>query len=288
MEPIEPQETNTPRPSEVFMVIIAGFFFSLIPQFFFFSLFVEDIENLAMDSFTIKVSLLIGEISLIVVPIYYLWRRNISVVSMFRLNPIPGNVVLVSIVLGFAMTILSDQLDRLFQYILPMPDEWANEIGKMMQANSALELLVIVLSAIVFAALVEEALFRGFLQVSMEEHINVTQAVIYASIAWAFIHVNPYLMVQIFILGFALGYLAWRTDSIYPAVICHGVNNGLAVLTYNVDLEDSFGFYEWGDHVSPLVLVPAGFLLYKGFQYLDEYYRSLTPVPSSNNSSSDD
>ena len=50
-------------------------------------------------------------------------------------------MVLVSIVLGFAMTILSDQLDRLFQYILPMPDEWANEIGKMMQANSALELL---------------------------------------------------------------------------------------------------------------------------------------------------
>ena len=282
----EQQEPITPKPSEAVLVIIASFFFSLIPQFFFFSMF-TDLENLTLDSLTIKVSLLIGELSLIIVPIYFLRKRNLSITEMFRLKKIPKNVVIVSVLLGFSLTILSDEADRLFQLILPMPDDWANEIAKMMRVNSALELLIIVLSAVVFAAVVEEAIFRGFLQISMEEHINVTQAVIYASIAWAFVHANPYLMVQIFLFGFILGYLAWRTGSIYPAVICHGINNAIAVFFYNVDMKESFSLYEWGGHVSPLVLLPAGFIVYKGVQYLDQYYRSLAPLSSNNNSSED-
>jgi len=271
----------TPAPFEAVVVILSAFFFSfLIPSLLIF-VFPGEKEG-TFSPLGIKIALALGELCLGMVPLLYLWKRGLSLRDIFRWRRTPPKILWLSVPLGLGLTILLDEIDRLIQQFIPMPEEWMTEMVNIMKVTSGLELLLVILSAVVLASVMEEAVFRGFLQKSMEEHINVTQAVIYTSLGWAIIHLNPYIAAQIFLFGFVLGYLAWRANSIFPAIICHAINNGVALLYFNIDFSKELPYYEWKGHVSPLLLLLSAVVVFAAVQYLDRYYRSLTP-PDSNN-----
>jgi membrane protease YdiL (CAAX protease family) len=277
---LEPEKITTPTPFQALMIILAGFFFSIIPQLFVVILFPGPEEG-TFDPLGLKISLVVGELCLAAVPFIYLKKQNLSLSEIIRWKKVPSNILWVSIPIGLGLAIVIDEIDRLLQMFIPMPEEWISEMANTMKINSSLDFILVVVSAIILAALVEEAIFRGFLQKTIEEHINVTQAVIYASLAWAIIHMNPYIAVQIFLFGFFLGYITWRVESIIPAVICHAINNALALIYFNTNMSEQFPFYEWHGHVSPILLLVAGLIAFKGIQYIDQYYRT----SSLNNSS---
>ena len=85
---------------------------------------------------------------------------------------------------------------------------------------------------------------------------------------FAVIHMNPGWIIQIYLLGIILGYLAWRTGSIFPGLILHALNNGLALglQNYQGSIEN---IYTWKNHVSPLFLLVAIFLFFKGFKAIN-------------------
>ena len=50
-----------------------------------------------------------------------------------------------------------------------------------------------------------------------------------------------------------MGYMAWVTNSIFPSMILHGINNGIAFSFAN--WRPFFdGWYDWNGHVSPIIL----------------------------------
>ncbi len=104
--------------------------------------------------------------------------------------------------------------------------------------------VLLLFGVVIIAAVSEEMIFRGFLQISLEKKGDINRAVILSSITWTLIHVNPYWAIQIFITGVILGFLAWRTDSAYPSMIVHAANNFLSLLFINMDIEADFpGIY---------------------------------------------
>jgi membrane protease YdiL (CAAX protease family) len=265
------QEKITPTPFQALMIILAGFFFSIIPQLFVVILFPGPEEG-TFDPLGLKVSLIVGELCLAVVPFIYFRKQNLSLPETIRWKKVPSNVIWVSIPTGLGLAIVIDEIDRLLQMLIPMPEEWTTDMANTMKITSSLDFVLLILSAVILAAVVEEAIFRGFLQQTIEKHINVTQAVIYASLAWAIIHMNPYIAVQIFLFGFFLGYITWRAESIIPAVICHAINNTMALIYFNINIPEQLSFYEWHGHVSPIVLLAGGLFAFKGIQYIDRYY----------------
>ena len=128
--------------------------------------------------------------------------------------------------------------------------------------------LLVIAGAVVLAPVVEEAVFRGFFQGQLEiGYRDATKAVLFSSLLFMLLHFNPWWGMQIYIFGMVLGYLAWRTGSIWPSVTVHGVNNGLALMIANADA----GSPEWyltGKHVAPGWLLVAAFLVYGGFRLL--------------------
>ncbi len=278
---MQQQESKFPMPLEAFFVIIASFFGSVVPQIIVFSFFVSPGETLP-DSLGIKVGLVVGEIALFVLVLIFLLKRNLPLKETFRLNSVPTYIMAIAIPVGVGLVILVDEIDRLLQLVIPMPEEVNREIMQMMHADTPLEMVLIILSAVVLAAVVEETIFRGFFQQALEEHMDVTKGVIYASLAWAAIHANLFLTVQIFLFGFFLGWLAWRTNSVYPALFCHAFNNAIAVWYANSEHSGSIPIYEWGEHVSPLILIAAIAVSYFGIRRIDEFYRRLA-LSSSNN-----
>jgi uncharacterized protein len=140
--------------------------------------------------------------------------------------------------------------------------------------ENRLDWIVIISGAVIIASIAEEGLFRGFLQVTLEKKGDITRAVLLSAISWTLVHMNIYWSIQIFLMGILMGYLAWRTDSIVPAVIMHGLNNLLALLFLNYDWEETLGWYTWKGHVHPLILFMAGGVLFWSVKQINQYYRA--------------
>lgn len=263
--------SKIPTPLQSTLLIIASFIFAfiLVPMIFV-PFLPKDPESIASSSM-VKLMAAVVEFAILIFPFYYLKRRNFPIKKIFRWNNVDKTVVITAIIIGLSLSIVGDELDRLIG-IFFTPPEFLKEIELLMKINSVMDFILVVLAVVFIAAFVEETLFRGLFQVSLEKYQNVTRAVIYSSLAWMIVHGILYWAVQIFLIGVVFGYLSWRTKSIIPSVICHGINNGLALLFANVGGAGFNSIYEWKGHVQPLILIPAIFVLVKGIQFLDRYY----------------
>lgn len=80
------------------------------------------------------------------------------------------------------------------------------------------------------APLVEEAVFRGLLYGWVAGRWGTVAAWIVSSVLFAAAHVDPAHAILVFPLGLWFGWLRRRTDSLWPSLVAHAVNNGVAVM----------------------------------------------------------
>lgn len=80
------------------------------------------------------------------------------------------------------------------------------------------------------APLAEEAVFRGLLYGWVAGRWGTTIAWFVSSILFAAAHVEPAHVLLVLPLGLWFGWLRQRTDSLWPSLVAHIVNNGLAVV----------------------------------------------------------
>lgn len=265
-----------PEPVEALLLILA-IFGTLILSIVLLAAFqdndLEKTEQLIQNS---RLFYIWGGSLFFIVPLAYARWRKYPIRSLFRLNPVPLPVILISIPIGLALTVIGDELDRLIGMLIDVPP-WVYEMMHPLKASGFGDWVLILIGAVLVAAVAEEVLFRGFLQVTLERKGDVTRAVLLSSITWTLVHQNPYWAPEIFIQGVFIGYLAWRTNSIIPAVIVHGLNNLIGVYMLNrPQLAEQMTWYEWHNHVSPLVLVVALFLLVTGIRQLTNWYRGVS------------
>jgi membrane protease YdiL (CAAX protease family) len=269
------EKPTFPKPLEAFFVIASGFVLIILIAPLALFILEPQPEELGKPSTIYKLILILAEIGIVIVPVIYIKKKNLSLKEIFRFNPIPTQIVSWSIILGISISIVGDELDRLVRWVFPAPD-LLERFSDFLQINSGIELVILVIGAVIAASLVEEAVFRGFLQKSLEIHQDVTRGVIYASLAWAISHLSFILLMQFFLIGILFGLLVWRANSIYPAVIGHAINNIIALIYFNMHQEKLEKFYLWGDHVSPLILILALVGLYFGFRAFYRYYHRPT------------
>ncbi|MCF7811936.1 CPBP family intramembrane metalloprotease, partial [bacterium] len=140
---------------------------------------------------------------------------------------------------------------------------------------SAIDTLLIILGVVVIAPITEESLFRGFIQQIFEFRLDITKAVLISSAAFALIHLQPWWVIQQMILAVFIGYLAWKWNSIIPAVFIHAANN-LWALRHLLNLGyGEAGCYDWNEHVHPLILTIAVVILFASFNFSEALYERL-------------
>ncbi len=82
----------------------------------------------------------------------------------------------------------------------------------------------------VLAPMVEEAVFRGLLYGWVAGRWGTLAAWLVSSILFAAAHVELAHVILVFPLGLWFGWLRRRTDSLWPSLVAHMINNGSAVL----------------------------------------------------------
>ena len=75
--------------------------------------------------------------------------------------------------------------------------------------------------------LCEELLFRGYCQRRWLDRWSPWSAIMVTSVLFALFHIMPHAVVFAFPIGVWLGYIAWKTDSVWPSIGCHAFVNGL-------------------------------------------------------------
>ncbi len=204
------------------------------------------------------------------IPLPLLWllrRRGLPLLRTLRLRAVSPVVLRDALIIALGVTVLIDELDRLVALLLPLPSNVQQGMN-FLQFNTPFEALLIIAGAAVVAPIAEEMVFRGFFQGQLEQGLNdATRAVLYSAGLFMILHFNPWWAIQIYTLGMILGYLVWRTGSVWPAVILHGVNNLAAIMFANGN-DESFAWYTLGGHVSPLWLLVAALMTYAGFRSL--------------------
>ena len=212
-----------------------------------------------------KTALFLTEGLIIVPALVYSIYYKYDLKNIFRLRKVNVQLIIISIFIGLAISVVSDGLDRLFQLFLPMPEIFEKQLVESLKINSMFDFVIIFLSAVIFAGLFEEMLFRGFVQKTFENEFNITQAILITAFIFGMIHLNPWWLVQISFFGIFLGIMAWKSDSIIPSMIVHFINNGLSLIFINSG-QESYDWYLYKNQVYIPIILAAIVVTFFGFR----------------------
>ncbi len=199
-----------------------------------------------------KFILLIGTVAFIVPAYVWMRRSEKQFIPVFRVHAVSLSTILYTLVLALGLVIVTDAIDKAISpAINDFLDHTIGVLSPELQSEKILERLAqefkihtiagglfLILAAVGAAGLCEEMLLRGMFQGALEKRMNAGGAIAISSFVFALIHFNPWGGIQIFILAVFLGLVAWRTNSIIPTVIMHGMNNFIVILFNNINPEN--------------------------------------------------
>ena len=122
---------------------------------------------------------------------------------------------------GFVMVLLTGVV---IEPVLELfPDAFLKMIDKMGMHGGWSILMLVVL-----APVMEEVLFRGILLESVRSKHSAGRAIVVSALMFGVIHLIPQQVVNAFAIGLILGYIYVRTESLWPVIIIHALNNAMA------------------------------------------------------------
>ena len=119
--------------------------------------------------------------------------------------------------------------------LLPFSESYmAFEEGQMDLLKNFLIGDHLILLTLIHVALVpsicEEVLFRGYFQRAIEKSWGIWAAIIIGGLLFGFYHIRLTQVIPLAVIGMLLAWIVWKSDSLYPAIAGHFVNNGGSVL----------------------------------------------------------
>lgn len=130
--------------------------------------------------------------------------------SAFTVSTAFGSIILSSLLVG------------------PLPE--GNPIAAVITDGSWFGLTILSVLLSVIPALAEETLFRGYIQRRFLKRWSPAVAILASSVLFALMHMDSLQhIIAVVPLAVVTGLLAYRTDSVKPGMLVHGVHNAAAV-----------------------------------------------------------
>jgi len=140
------------------------------------------------------------------------WKRDVKIGIKHYLIVLPV-IILAGFVVDFVLRIFG---------IVP---EQQDIINKILNEDSLGVLAFMLFFGMLAAPVVEEILFRGFLQSAARTAFGKLKAILISGFLFALIHLNGHVFLQIFILGLLLAYLFEKTESLIAPITVHICHN---------------------------------------------------------------
>jgi len=84
---------------------------------------------------------------------------------------------------------------------------------------------------VIFAPLLEELFCRGIILRGLLHHTTPAKAIIWSAVMFGVMHMNPWQAIPAFLLGLLMGWIYWKTRSLWAVIFIHFINNGFSYFT---------------------------------------------------------
>jgi len=145
------------------------------------------------------------------------------------------------------------------QDLLPLPEPIQKALGTMrdmyrtmlknvVKAENVPELFFVITIAALIPSIVEEMLFRGVVQRTMERMFQPLIAVLVTGMIFGAFHLDIFNLIPLMVIGIFMSYLRWRSKSIVLPMAAHFLNNLAAVIAVfaGMDMETKITTAELG------------------------------------------
>ncbi|MFA9371163.1 MAG: lysostaphin resistance A-like protein [Labilibaculum antarcticum] len=193
------------------------------------------------------------------------WKKNPRNTEVLKLQSFPWVLLPVVIVMTLAIVIIDSEIGSW----IPMPDILMEMFKEMLQPN-----IWGFLTVVVAAPILEELLMRGIVLDGLLRNYSPWKAIIWSSVFFGVIHLNPWQFITAMIAGIAIGYLYWKTKSLFLCMFIHSLNNGIAFYLM-VRYSDTFDLVELFD-IGILerigLFVVASAILWGSYRYFENFF----------------
>jgi membrane protease YdiL (CAAX protease family) len=173
--------------------------------------------------------LLAGFITIVIVGLHLRKDQRHRIIGVFARNQWSTGLTIAT---AIGLTVAAGGLGALYSTFIVKGKEMQADTNKIVDAvpRNPLSLIVAFLAIAVVGPIVEELLFRGYLQSALARRMKPWMAITVASAVFGAIHFQPLAFPLLAGLGAVSGYLYHRTKSLKVPMIMHIANNSFAVI----------------------------------------------------------
>ena len=186
-----------------------------------------DAANILMD-YIVEIQIISNCLSVLLVGLF-LSLRSKSIVQEGHFNKMPLKYTLNAVILGVSATYAIAMLIGL----IPFPEKWRELLTQTNSPITSSTSVIMFVMVVVMAPLWEELLFRGLIIGTLKKSMNPWIAVTLSALAFGFSHGSPFDMEKgnpigffySLVLGFLMGAIFVKFNSILPGLIFHAAYN---------------------------------------------------------------
>jgi membrane protease YdiL (CAAX protease family) len=183
--------------------------------------------NLMMKAGWISAGILTNEIFIIAgLPLLIIWLLHFDTHRLLPFRRPTALVVGLVVLATLGADIVIDYLTVASESVFPMPKEVVDAIDSLMSFSSTTQFFWKLVVLCIVPAVCEEIFFRGYCQGSLRAKWGPATALVVASLIFALLHGNPWLIHLYFLLGLLMGLIYEITGTLWAPIICHVFNNG--------------------------------------------------------------
>ncbi len=177
------------------------------------------------------------------------WGR-VRIVSGFSLGRPPAVNIIGAALIGLGLWVFAYEAILLTSDI-DMGDRFQEIASKVIEQLRSVHPAVMLLAYAVFPATFEEFSFRGYLYNAIRPRTSAWQTILATAVIFGLFHfviqgvLAPARLANSTVLGIVLGWIRYRSGSIWPGVVMHTCHNGFLLLLehYKAELAARFSFF---------------------------------------------
>ena len=238
----------------------------------------------------IRVGTFVGQVVFILLPTIVLTGLATTQRCSFLRLRVPGWQQLVIPLVGIFSLQQMLQVYMVLQSKIPVPEALRPVVEQLkilfeetyrvlLTSSTVPELLFVILVVALVPAVAEEFLFRGLVQSSFEHGVGANIGVVLTAVIFALYHLNPFSIIPLMGLGLYLGFLVYRSGSLWVSVAAHFYNNCMACIAVYLGMDEDFLVSGKPESVQPAAMILT-FVAFAVVFSLSTYYFVRITSPS--------
>lgn len=163
--------------------------------------------------------------------VYVERHQSISALGLSLVN-VSNNVKqgIIKYLITLPLIMLAGFVINLISNYYGVNPEMQDVVKWILEEKSLFILISLLFFGIIIAPLIEEIIFRGFLQSALKNYFGGRYAILISASLFAAVHMDIFAFFQILILGILLGYLYEKTQTLAASVAIHILHNSLTLV----------------------------------------------------------